>query len=151
MSCFGTVSALDLGRRFSDRQVGSTLEPFQYRMEWHMQPFDLSDAVVTFTMVNCVTNEIKIDGGVGNGTADGVASYQPVDINVDTAGLYRCQFVCTSAIAVYRSPMIQQRIRANPDAPPAHLVPTVTLPIVLPPGTPPPTVPTHPIVLPPTP
>ena len=146
MSCVGTVSALDLGRRFSDRQVGSTREPFVYRMEWHMQPIDLSNAVVTFNMTNCVTDEIKIAGGIGAGTVDGVASYQPVDANVDTAGLYRCQFVCTYGGAVYRSPSIQQRIRANPDAPPAHLVPTPTHPIVLPPGV---SLPVHPPIVPP--
>jgi hypothetical protein len=126
MSCFGNPATLDLGYRFADRRVGSTREAYVWRVEWYMRPIDLTNAVVTFSMTNAVTHEIKLSGGIGAGNADGVASYQPVATDVDTAGIYLCQFVATYGGAVYRSPTLQAMILANPTDPPAAIIPRPT-------------------------
>jgi len=126
VSCFGNPSTIDLGYRFADRMVGSTREAYVWRVEWYMRPIDLTNAVVTFSMTNALTLEIKRAQGNGTGNADGVASYQPVPTDVDIAGIYLCQFVATYGGAVYRSPTLQANILRNPTDPPAKLVPRPT-------------------------
>jgi len=126
MSCFGNPSTIDLGYRFADRMVGSTREAYVWRAEWYMRPIDFTNAVVTFSMTNALTGEIKLAGGAGAGNADGVVTYQPAAWNVDVAGIYLCQFVATYGGAIYRSPTLQASILRNPTDPPAMLVPTPT-------------------------
>lgn len=116
MSCYGNPSTIDLGARFADRRVGSTREPYVWRVEWYLRPLDLSNAVVTFSMTNAVTYEIKLAAGLGAGNVDGVASYQPAANDVDTPGIYLCQFTATYPGSVYYSPTIQALIVRNPNA-----------------------------------
>jgi len=118
VSCYGNPSTIDLGARFADRQVGSTREPYVYRVEWYLRPIDLANAIVTFTMVNADTGVIKILKGIGVGQTDGTAFYQPVAADVDTAGIYRCQYTATYGGSVYVSPWIQSRIIRNVETPP---------------------------------
>jgi len=118
MSCVGTPANLDLGQRFPNRHVHSTREVYTYRVEWYLRPIDLTNAVVTFKMVNADTGVVKLEAGVGTGDINGNATYQPTSVDVDTPGIYRCQFTATYGGAVYVSPWLQARILRNVEVPP---------------------------------
>lgn len=118
MTCAGNPSTLDLGVHFPPRQVGSTREIYMYRTQWYLQPIDLSNAVVTFRMVDADTGIVKLDAGIGAGSTTGVATYQPAAADVDTPGIYRCQFTATYGGATYVTPWIQARIIRNVETPP---------------------------------
>lgn len=118
MSCVGTPSNLDLGQRFPNRQVGSTREIYTYRAEWYLRPIDFTNAFIQFRMVNADTGATKLPGGVGSGDINGNLVYQPVAVDVNEAGIFRCQFTATYGGAVYVSPWLQARIIRNVEVPP---------------------------------
>jgi hypothetical protein len=105
---------MDLGQRFPDRQVGSNSEPFTAQLVRFGEPIDLSTASVSFSAIDDA-GVAKVSSAAGNGSADGVASYQPTLADLDTPGLYACQFVAVfSDSTVYRSEVISLQVLPNP-------------------------------------
>lgn len=135
MTCAGNPSNIRLGLHLLDRQVGSTREVYTYRAEWYLMPLDLSNAVVTFVMVNADTQQVAQAGGLGAGSAEGVATYQPLPGDVDTPGIYKCQFRAAYADGAiwWKSPWLQARIFPNVEPPIPDPPPDVPPPIPPPP------------------
>jgi hypothetical protein len=105
---------IDLGQRFPDRQVGSNHEPIAVVMVRFGVPLDLSGASVTFSARSCESGVLKVDAAAGSGAANGVAQYAPTLADLDTAGIYHCQFVATYGDGtVHRTPIIELRLLPN--------------------------------------
>lgn len=108
---------MDLGRRFPDRQVGSNKEPFTCQLLVLGAPLDLSEASVTFSMIDAVTGTAKVSAAAAEGDADGNATYAPELTDVDTPGTYLCQFIATWQDGeVHRTEIISVRILPNAGA-----------------------------------
>jgi hypothetical protein len=105
---------IELGQRFSDRQVGSNHEPLAVVMVRFGVPLDLSSASVVFSARSCDTGQLKIHAALGSGATNGVAQYAPTLADLDTAGVYHCQFVATYGDGtVHRTPVIELRLLPN--------------------------------------
>jgi len=106
---------IDLGQRFPDRQAGSNHEPLAVVMVRFGVPLDLTTAVITVRARAYDSGLLKIADAVGTGSSNGVAQYAPTLGDLDTPGLYACQFTATYPDAtVHRTPVIDLRLRPNP-------------------------------------
>lgn len=107
---------IDLGKRFPDRQIGSNGKPFVVLFTSDDgAPIDLTTATVTFRMVAMDADQtVKIAGAAGSGDVNGVGTYAPTLLDLDTGGDYQCQMIAAaSGGKVYRSELYSLRVLAN--------------------------------------
>ena len=106
---------MDLGRRFPNRQVGSNKAPFTAQLVNLGAPLDLSEATVTFSMIDVVSGAEKVSAAPAVGDDNGNATYTPALADVDTPGTYACQFIasCPSNV-VHRTEILTVTIVPNP-------------------------------------
>ncbi|NIR31675.1 MAG: hypothetical protein GWN84_20655 [Gammaproteobacteria bacterium] len=105
--------------RYPDRQVGSQLPAFPIRLRDAGAPVDLTaqGASLQFRMVQAAGDElVKVnDAAATAADANGNGEYLPAAAEVDTPGDFECQWIYTDPAGnVYRTPIIAQRIVANP-------------------------------------
>jgi hypothetical protein len=105
---------IDLGKRFPDRQFGSTDEPLELQLVRYGVPIDLTGASLAFSMVMFDDGTPMELQGTAGGSSNGIASYQPSELDLWPVGIYRCQFVATwPSGSVLRSELVQLRVFPN--------------------------------------
>lgn len=105
---------IDLGKRFPDRQYGSTSEPLELQLVRYGVPIDLTGAALAFSMVAFDDGAPVTLQGATTGSSNGIASYQPSELDIWPVGIYHCQYLVTwPSGTVLRSELVQLRVFPN--------------------------------------